>query len=61
MNIEYNWNKYHLAPTVKGVDYILDYTLADNPDFNDLEALTKRIEKGTLNFINDIEDFLSKH
>jgi hypothetical protein len=39
----------------------MEYTLADNPDFNDLDALTEQIEKGTLNFINDIEDFLSKH
>jgi hypothetical protein len=58
---ESNWSKYHIAPTVKGVDYIVDYTLVDNADFSDLDALTKQIEKGILNFINDIEDFLSKH
>jgi hypothetical protein len=58
---ESNWNKYHIAPATKGVDYIIDYTLVDNPDFSDLDALTKQIEKGTLNFINAIEDFLSKH
>jgi hypothetical protein len=58
---ENNWNKYHIVPTTKNVDSILEYTLADNPDFSDLDALTRHIEKGTLNFINDIEGFLSKH
>ena len=58
---ESSWNKYHITPTVKGVDYIIDYTLVDNADFSDLDALTKQIEKGTLNFIKDIENFLSKH
>ena len=58
---ESNWNKYHIVPTTKSVDSIIEYTLVDNPDFSDLDALTKHIEKGTLNFINDIEDFLSNH
>ena len=58
---ESNWNKYHFAPNIKGVDYIMDYILVDNPDFSDLDALTKQIEEGTLKFINDVKDFLSKH
>jgi hypothetical protein len=58
---ESNWNKYNIAPTAKGVDYIVNYTLVKNTDFNDLDALTKQIEKGTMKFINDIEDFLLKH
>jgi hypothetical protein len=56
-----NWNKYHLAPTTKGTDYILNHTLAANVDFGDLEALTKQVERGMLDFIEDVEDFLSKH
>ena len=55
-----NWNKYHLIPATKGYDSILEHTLSDNPDFNDLNVLTKRIEKETMQFIRDIEDFLSK-
>ena len=47
--------------TTKGVDSIMEHILVDNPDFSDLDALTGQIEKGTLNFISDIEDFLSKH
>jgi hypothetical protein len=56
-----DWNKYHIVSTTKGVDSIVECTLVDNPDFSDLDALTKQIEKGTLNFINNIEEFLSKH
>jgi hypothetical protein len=55
------WNKYHIVPTTKGVDSILEYVLVDNPDFSDLDALTKQIEQGTLKFIKDIESFLSEH
>lgn len=55
------WNKYRIPTSIKGADSILEYTLVDNPDFSDLNALTKQIENGTLNFISDIEDFLSKH
>jgi hypothetical protein len=58
---ESNWNKYHIALTTKGVDFIIDYILIDHPDFSDLDALTKQIERGTVNFIKDIENFLSKH
>jgi len=35
--------------------------LVENPDFNDLDALTSQIEKGTLKFIEDVENFLSEH
>jgi hypothetical protein len=57
---ERNWNKYRIPPTTKGVDSIIEYTLVDNPDFNDLDILTKQIENRTLKFIKDIENFLSK-
>jgi len=57
---EGNWNKYSLAPSAKGFDYILNCTLADNPDFSDPAALTGLIEKRTLCFIQDVEDFLAK-
>ena len=58
---ESNWNKYRIPSTTEGVDSIIEYILVDNPDFRDLDALTKRIEEGTLKFIKDVEDFLSKH
>ena len=58
---ESGWNKYHIPSTTKGVDSILEYILVENPVFNDLDLLTKQIERGTLRFIEDIEIFLSKH
>ena len=58
---ESNWNKYHIVSTIKGVDSIIEYILVDNPDFSNLDTLTKQIETGTLKFIKDVENFLSKH
>jgi hypothetical protein len=58
---ESNWNKYRIPSTTKGVDSIMEYILVDNPDFSDLDMLTKQIEKGALKFIKDTETFLSKH
>jgi hypothetical protein len=58
---ESGWNKYHIVPTTKDVDSIVEYILVDDPDFSDLDTLTREIERGTLKFINDVEDFLSKH
>jgi hypothetical protein len=58
---ESNWNKYRIPPTIKGIDSISEYILVDNPDFSNLNTLTKQIDKEVLKFIRDIEDFLSKH
>ena len=58
---ESDWNKYRIPSTTKGVDSILEYILVNNPDFSDLDTLTNQIEKGTLKFINDVENFLSNH
>jgi len=58
---ESDWNKYRIPSTTKGVDSIIEYILVDNPDFSDLYALTKQIEGGTLKFINDIGNLLSKN
>ena len=58
---ESGWQKYHIPSSTKGVDSIMEHILVDNPDFSDLDTLTKQIEKGTLKFIKDVENFLSKH
>jgi hypothetical protein len=55
------WNKYHIVPTTKDVDSIIESILVDNPDFSDLDTLTNQIEAATLNFIKDVESFLSEH
>ena len=58
---ESSWNKYRIPPTTKGVDSILEDILVENPDFSDSDALTQQIESGTLKFIEDVENFLSKN
>lgn len=58
---ESGWGKYRIVPTTKGADAILEHILVDNPDFSDLEALTKQIETGTFEFIEQVESFLSAH
>jgi hypothetical protein len=55
---ENNWNKTTLASTTKNIDYIAEIVLVKNPDFSDLDALTKQIEAGALKFIEDVEAFL---
>ena len=57
---ENSWDKYKIVEPVKGVDSVVEYTLVDNPDFSDLDALTKQIEQRALKFIEDIESFLAK-
>lgn len=55
------WDKYPLVSTTAGADSILEHVLVENPDFSDLEALTRQVETGTLSFIKDVENFLSAH
>jgi len=57
---ESGWNKYRITPTTKGADSILEHVLVEDPDFSDLDTLTKQIERGALKFIEDVEGFLSK-
>ena len=55
------WDQYRLVPTTKGADAIIEHTLVESPDFNNLDALTEQIERGTLMFIADVERFLAEH
>ena len=52
---ESGWNKYPLVATMKGADAILEHILVEAPDFSDLQALTDRIERETLQFIVEVE------
>lgn len=54
-----DWNMVHLVPTTQGADSILEHILVDNPDFRDLDVLTRQIERETLKFIEHVESFLS--
>ena len=58
---ESGWNKYRIPPTTQGIDSVIECTLVENPDFGDLDTLTKQIERGTLKFIDYVENCLSKH
>lgn len=58
---ESDWTKYPLVSTTKGVDSIMEYILVDNPNFSDVDTLTKQIERETLKFIQDVESFLANH
>ncbi|MBN1801406.1 MAG: hypothetical protein JW891_07870 [Candidatus Lokiarchaeota archaeon] len=55
-----SWDKYRVPSSLEGVDSIVECNLVENPDFRDLEALTTQIETGTMRFVKDVEDFLSK-
>jgi hypothetical protein len=55
------WNKYSIVPSTQGVDAIVEHVIDDNPDFADLDLLTNQIETTSMNFIKDMEDFLSEH
>lgn len=58
---ESGWNKYHLVSTIEGMDSIIEAILVDDPDFDDLDTLTRQIETATLKFIEDVESFLTSH
>lgn len=53
-------SKYRQPASTKGADSIVECDLVENPDFGDLDALTRQIESGTLKFIGDVEGFLSE-
>ncbi len=54
------WDRYKIAPQGKWADSVLEHILVEDPDFSDLEALTRQIDQGTLKFIKDVESFLTK-
>jgi hypothetical protein len=57
---ESGWDRYKIAEQGKWADSILEHILVDNPDFSDLEALTRQIDQETLKFIQEVESFLIK-
>lgn len=55
------WNKYPLVESPEGVDAIIEHVLVENPDFEDLDELTRQIEDRVLAFIGEIDEFLATH
>jgi len=58
---EKKWDKYKIVKPGKCIDLVLEHVLDGNPDFSNLDVLTKRLEKETIRFIDDVEEFLLKY
>jgi len=54
-------SEYRVVTPAKGVDSIIECNLAEDFDFGDLDTLTASIEENAVEFINDVERFLSDH
>lgn len=54
------WDKYKVVEPGKGIDSVVEHILVADPDFGDLEALTRQIEREAIEFIQEIERFLAK-
>jgi len=55
-----DWKKYRLPSSPEGVDSIVEHVLVESPDFSDLEKLTTQIQRKTIDFVNDVKDFLQQ-
>ncbi len=55
-----NWNKYNISSEVNEGFAIVEYTLVEIPDFDNLKLLTEQIENKALKFIADILDALGE-
>jgi hypothetical protein len=53
------WTEYRVVTPAKGVDSIVECTLAEDFKFGDLDSLTASIEQKALEFIDDVERFLA--
>ena len=51
--------KYTLTQINPGVDSIIESTIVEQPDFDDIEQLKKQIETKTLKFVKDIISILN--
>lgn len=57
---ESGWTKYPLVASTQGADAVIEHVLVAEPDFSDLPALTGQIERGTVDFIMDVEGFMGR-
>lgn len=51
---EKDFKNYNVPSSIKGIDSIIELSLINNPNFDDLEELTKKIELGTIHFLKEI-------
>ena len=55
------WTEYRVVTPAKGVDSIIECNLAEGFGFGDLGSLTASIEGKAIEFVDDVERFLSDH
>lgn len=53
-------DEYRLAPDPRAEDYVVARTLLEDPDFADLEALAALIEERANEFVEDVQDLVSR-
>ena len=53
------WTEYRVVTPAKGIDSIIECNLAEDFDFGDLDSLTASIEGKAVEFIDNVERFLS--
>ncbi|HPR33875.1 MAG TPA: hypothetical protein PLK12_17365 [Prolixibacteraceae bacterium] len=51
------WDKHSVPADLKGRDSIVETVLVEQPDFDDLETLTRQIDQGLQLFAKDLIDF----
>jgi len=55
------WTEYRIVTPAKGVDAIVECTLAEDFEFADPHRLTASIEEKAVQIIEDVERFFSDH
>ena len=53
------WKQYSLTDNPSRDDFILALILEEDPDFRNLEALTLRLEHKTMDFIGQVEGYIT--
>ena len=55
------WTECRVVTPAKSVDSIIECNLAEDFDFGDLDSLTASVEEKAVEFIDDVERFLSAY
>ena len=58
---ENGWDQYPIVSSIEGADSIIEHVIVEDPNFDDLNALTQKIESGVLEFIEHVEKFLVEY
>ncbi|MHB8136310.1 MAG: DUF7000 family protein [Anaerolineaceae bacterium] len=58
---ESGWDLYEPVATTQGADAIIEHILILDPDFDDLDGLTRQIQNGVQVFSANIDNFFVNH